>query len=165
MALVPLLAVASLATTAIGAVSTGMASQASGNYQAQVARNNVIIAEQNARFELEKGNVQAENQNYKTRALLGTQKAAQGASGIDVNSGSPLDVRTSAVELGHLDALTILNNASARAAGLRATGSNFTAEAGLDTMKASNAMSSSLIGGASSLSDKWLGYQQRGTFS
>lgn len=169
----PALALAGTAASAIiggiGAYTSGQAGAASASYQSQVAKNNAIIAEQNAQFELQKGQVEAENQNYKTRGLVGQQKAAQGASGIDVNSGSALDVRKSAVELGHLDALTLLNNAGAKAAGFRAQGSNYTAEAGLDTMKASASKTagtigafSSLISGASSFSDKWATYSQKG---
>ncbi len=176
MAFLPAVAIASsvigAGVSAAGAYSTGQANSASAGYQAQVARNNAIIAEQNAQFELQKGNVETENQNYKTRALVGTQKATQAANGLDVNSGSPLDVRRSTTELGHLDALTLLNNAAAKAAGYRAAGANYTAEAGLDEMKASSAkkagafsVASSLIGGVSSVSDKWLTYQQKGIIS
>src|SRR5678815_675005 len=81
--------------SAYGAYQQGQAGEAAGKYQAQVAKNNAIIAEQNAQFELQKGERESEAQNYKTRALLGHQKAGQAASGIDVNTGSPLDVRRS----------------------------------------------------------------------
>lgn len=172
------LAVASIGTSVAGGIvgAKGARQQADANvasaqYQAAVARNNSIIAEQNAQREIAVGAIQGETQNYATRATVGKQKAVQGASGIDVNSGSALDVRTSTINLGELDAMTIFNNAQQRAAGYRAQASNFTAESGLDQMKAYNAdkagdyaVASSLISSASSVSDKWLSYKQKGIF-
>lgn len=156
------LTVISMAATAASSIVSGVGQYQSGQYQAAVARNNAIIAEQNAQFALQKGQVEAENQNYKTRAIIGQQKANEAAAGIDVNSGSALEVRSSTAELGHLDALTILNNAAAQAAGYRAQKMNFEAESALDKSKAGYGLASSLIGGGASLSDKWLSYQQKG---
>jgi hypothetical protein len=93
----------------------------------------------------------------------------QAASGLDVNQGSAVDVRQSAADLGHLDTMTIINNAAKQAAGFRAQGANFTAEAALDTSAADYAqdakginIATSLLGGAGSFADKWAGYSQRG---
>src|SRR6185295_14758246 len=105
---------------AFGSAQSARANSTTAMYQAAVAHNNSIIAENNAQYALAVGRSQAETQNYKTRELLGVQKARQGASGIDVNSGSALDVRRSTIDLGQLDALTILNNAGMKAAGYRA---------------------------------------------
>jgi hypothetical protein len=51
----------------------------------------------------------------KTRAAVGNIQAAQGASGIDVNSGSAPKVRAAASELGLMDALTIRSTAAKKA--------------------------------------------------
>ncbi len=173
------LAIGSLASSVIGggvsafgAYSKGQSEGMSADYASAVARNNAITAENNAKYALAAGDVQSENQQMKTKAVLGTQKAAQAANGIDVNSGTAVDVRRSTAELGHLDALTILNNASNKAAGYRAQGANFTAEAELQSMKGDTSRmagyigaGSSLISGASGVADKWLGYSQRGVFA
>lgn len=164
----------SLVTTAIGAGVSAMgaqqqaeASAASNRYQAQVAANNALIAEQNARYAREAGQSQAYQNQYKIRQAVGAQKAQQGASGIDVNSGSPLDVRVSTAELGELDTLTILNNAEREAYGYESQSVNFKAESGLRLMEADNdraagrlGVAKSLIGGAQSVSDKWLSYKK-----
>lgn len=156
------LAAASLAATvigggisAVGGVVSGQASQAAANYRGQVARNNAI-------YTLQKGQVEAQAQGFKTGALQGKQLAAFGASGLEVNSGSHIDVQASTAEMGKLDELTILNNAANRALGLQT-------EAQLDEATGKAAATEgklkgfgSLISTASSVSDKWLGYQQRG---
>lgn len=172
------MAAASLGSTVLGTVNSvagardkSASMQGMSQYQAAVARNNAIIAQRNADYAIGVGNVRAENQSYKTAQTIGEQKASFAAHGLDVNSGSPLDVRMSTAELGRLDALTILQEASSKAAGFKAQASNFEAEAGLDLMKSENykrageyEVNASLISGASSFSDKWLGYKQKGVF-
>lgn len=156
------LAIASLAATVIGgaasaggAFASGQASQAAANYRAQVARNNAIYAQQ-------KGEVEAQTQGMKTGAMLGKQGAAFGASGLDVNTGSHIDVQASTAEMGRLDELTILNNAANRALGLQTEASLEEASGKAASREGMLKGFGSLIGTASSVSDKWLGYQQRG---
>lgn len=170
------LAITSLAASAgsglmgaMGASATADATAASYEYKAQVAKNNSIIAERNAEAATTAGNAQGQTNDLKTRALVGTQLATQAANGLDVNSGTNLAVRQSATDIGHLDTLTILNNAAKNAAGFKAQGMNFTAEAGLDEASATNArtagdynVATSLLGSAGSFSDKWMKYQQSG---
>lgn len=154
---------------AMGASQKADAEAASYNYKAAVARNNSIIAERNAAAATSAGAVKAQSNDLKTKNLIGTQLVTQASNGLDVGSGTNVNVRQSAQDLGHLDTLTILNNAAKNAAGFKAQGMNFTAEAGLDTASAENAktageygVATSLLGGASSFADKWSGYSQKG---
>lgn len=164
--------VASTAIGMMGASAQASAASAQANYQAAVARNNAIIAEQNAQQSINVGEANAEKQGTKTAATVGSIKAAQAANGIDVNSGSPLDVRTSQEQLGRLDTLTIMNDAMQKAYNFRAQKNNFLAEADLQSMKSSYAqqagglnVASSLVGGISSFSSKWNNYQMAGLIS
>lgn len=154
---------------AMGAASKADAESSMYSYKAGVARNNAIIAERNAVAATEAGTAKAQSNDMRTRATLGGQVVAQAANGLDVGSGTNVAIRDSAKDLGHLDTLTILNNAAKNAAGFRAQGMNFTAEGLLDDSAAKNAqtageysVATSLLGGASSVSSKWLGYQQSG---
>jgi hypothetical protein len=162
---IEVLAAASLAASigggiagAFGAAKKADAETASYEYKAQVARNNAIIAERNAAAATEAGGVAGQVNDLKTKNLIGTQLVTQAASGLDVNQGSAVEVRQSAADLGHLDTMTIINNAAKQAAGFRAQGANFTAEAALDTSAADYAqdakginIATSLLGGAGSL--------------
>jgi hypothetical protein len=96
--------------SAFGAYEGGQARAASANYQAQVAANNAKIAQWNASMEAASGAAKESAQGMKTAASAGTAKAAQGASGIDVNTGSAANVRQAVAKLGALDALTIRSN-------------------------------------------------------
>ena len=163
--------VAGAGVGAFGAKSTADANAASYNYKAAVANNNAIIAQRNADQATEAGQVGAQTQGLKNKNLLATQLVTQASNGLDVGSGTNVALRQSAEDLGHLDTLTILSNAAKNAAGFKAQGMNFKAEAGLDTAAAENAekagdigIATSLLGGASSFADKWAGYTQKGVF-
>ena len=175
----PLMAAASLALGVVGTGMSmyGMAQQASAqqdsmNYQAQIANNNAIIAKQNADTATAQGEAQVQANQRKTASLVGAQRAALSANGIDANSGSALDVQSSASEMGQLDDLTIRYNAQQTARNYLIQGAGYTAQAGLDQMGAANAgaagtvgMTSSLLGGAASATDKWVTYQNNGTLT
>lgn len=154
---------------AFGASATADANAASYNYKAQVATNNSIIAKRNADAATEAGGIAGQNNDLKTKNMVATQLVTQAANGLDVGSGTNVNVRDNAEALGHLDTLTILSNAAKNAAGFKAQGMNFEAEAGLDKASAQNAetagdynIATSLLGSAGSVSSKWAGYQRTG---
>jgi hypothetical protein len=91
---------AATAVSAVGAISAGNAQKNAAGYNAAVDRNNSIQA-QNA------ADAQAVVQDQNTKAKLGAQKVAYAASGVDPNTGTPLDVMTNTATQGKLDALTL----------------------------------------------------------
>lgn len=158
----PYLAVAAAGTQALGAISAGNSEAAAANYQAQVSANNAAIASQNASYALKSGNFNESVQRMKTDAFASSQKARQAANGLNVNTGTPVDVRQGTQTLGELDALTIRNNAAREAYGYQTQGSNFTAQSELDKAAASHDTTagyinagSSILGSASSISQKF----------
>src|SRR4051794_30876957 len=65
------------------AAQAGMA-----NYQAQLARNNQMVAQWNAERALQQGQVDEQQQRTKTASLIGAQRAALASQGGDINTGS-----------------------------------------------------------------------------
>lgn len=163
---------ATVGSTVIGGVSSLMQGQAgaeAASYQAAIARNNAIIAKQNAQQEIQKGRQQSLLKDMETRSLKGKQIAGMAASGLEVGTGSFGDILESSDQLGRLDKSLILQGASKNATAYLQQASNFSSEANLFDMKSSSSSASgylglagSLIGGASSFSDKWLGYKRVG---
>jgi len=154
-----------------GQYEQSQAQAQAANYQAQVARNNQIVAQQNAQLALEQGQVQEQAQRQKTGQQIGGIVAQEAASGVNPNSGSPLRVRSSAAETGELDALTIRSNSELQARNYLVNASSYGAQAGLlqaqagwDASAGWLNMGTSLLGGAGSVSDKWIKYQQAGIF-
>lgn len=157
------LTAASAVSGAVGSMQAADAQKQQAQYQAAVARNNQQVAEQNAAYAEQVGRNQELAKREQTMQALGKQRALFGAMGIDPNSGSAARISTDLVGLGELDALTIRNNAARSAYGYRVQGSDFGANADLATMRGENAevagnigAFSSIVGGASSVSDKWM---------
>lgn len=143
--------VAGAGITAFGSYESGQANSKAEAYQAQVAANNAAIAQQNARLDIQAGETAATNKGLQTRSKVGSEKASQGASGIDVNTGSAADVRTGTEELGQLDALTIRSNAAKQAYGQMVTATSDTAQNELLTSESSQSAEAGEIGAAGSL--------------
>lgn len=156
--------VAGAGISGVGAVEGGAAAANAANYRAQVASNNAIIAKQNADYAIEAGRAAATTQSLKGAARGGALKAGQGASGVDLNSGSAVDVRVSNKEANVLDTETVMNNAELQAYGYNAKATGFEAESKLDKLTAEQApigadigAAGSLLSSASSLGFKWSG--------
>jgi hypothetical protein len=106
------------------------------DYQAGVAKMNQQIALQQADYARSVGEVEAEESGMKTRAEVGMTKATQAASGLNVNTGSAVDVRSSMVELGAFDQNTIRANAAKVAWGYDIEATQDEAQSSLYTMTA-----------------------------
>jgi hypothetical protein len=128
---------------AYGAIQQGQAAKQAGRaqqqaaaYQAAVQQNNAAIALRNARLS-EQSARQAETagsqdvtaQARRTRALIGQQRVSAASRGLDVNSGSALDLTSSSADLGRESVANITDTAARRAAGFRIQGLNYENEA------------------------------------
>ena len=158
---------ASALVGAVGAISSANAQSQAASYQAQVAQNNATIAKQQAEVSSAAGEAAVEQEGLKTRATVGAIKAAEAAGNVDVNTGSNVDVRSSAAELGELDALTVRANAANKTYGYLTNATSFEGQAALDKAEASQASTAGLFGaagsllsGASSATSNYLKWQQ-----
>lgn len=149
-----------------GAAAEGKAAQQSALYQAQVAQNNKIIAERAAQRTKSDSLLESEQNDYKVKGLLGTQKAVQAANGIDVNSGTALAIRKGTREMGAYDSELIRSKGDEKAYNYLVQANNFQAESQFSMMKGQQAMTaakykqmSTLLGGIGGVADKWMSYQ------
>jgi hypothetical protein len=163
---------ASLLSTAVGVygqIQAGQAQAGQARYQAQVAENNRIIAEQQAKDAEMRGQMAEDARRQQTRALIGRQRTALAANGVMVDDGSALDITSDTAAQGEIDALTLRANAAREAYGYRAQGTNFLADAGLQRARADAAIPASMVGagatllsGAGTVGDRWLTYRRHG---
>lgn len=142
---------ASGAISAVGSIEKGQASSAAAKYNAGIAQNNATIAQQNATFAGQEGEQNAAIAEGKTRAQVGAITAAQAANGVEVNSGSALDVRSSAAELGELNAINIRANAARQAYGFQTEATSDQAQAQLNKSQAQSDSTAGYIGAGSTL--------------
>ena len=130
-----------------------------------------MAAEQNARRAEQVAQNNAQAKSMEVRARLGKVKAAQASSGVDVNTGSALDVQVGTRELGKLDTDTVFSNDLVKAYGYQSDAQNYRSQAqllryGADNLQARASSEEAsgylkaggtLLSSASSLPWKWLG--------
>lgn len=157
------LSAAGLAASVLGTAGSAFGQMQQSRYQAQVAKNNAQLAEYQAQDAERRGKIAEEQQRKKTGLILGTQRAALGGQGTALDEGSPLDIQGDTAAAGEMDALTIRSNAAREAWGYRAQASNYAAQArqagGIGSYIGAGA---SLLGGAATVSDRWLRYNRAG---
>lgn len=114
---------AAMFTNSISAVGTGIsqsrAISAQGDYESSVANTNARLSELKANESLHAGDAEIARRNEETKLQTGAARAAAGASGTDVGSGSTARAIRSIGDIGSLDALTIKNNAARTAWGFQ----------------------------------------------
>ncbi len=152
----------SIASTVVGGVVSAIGAKQQADAQANAANYNAAVARNAALFAQQQGEVNAQAADRRTAAMIGRQRAAYAAGNLDVNTGSPLDIQADTADMGRLNSLTIRNNAARQAYG-------YQANANLDAASASNyetagntAMIGSLVGTATDVGGKWDSYRQAG---
>ena len=75
---------------AIAAIVSGVASVASGVSSFVTSRKQAKVQEQQAAFARKQAKIDAEEFRRRQRRILGQARAARGASGVDLLTGSPL---------------------------------------------------------------------------
>jgi hypothetical protein len=93
--------------------------QLQGDMQKQVYDMNSKLAEFNADDVTRQGNKLAKQYNLKTKQVLGSQRVALAAQGIDLESGSALDTQDNTKYISNLDVMTIKSNAYKQAWGYK----------------------------------------------
>jgi hypothetical protein len=155
--------------SAFGAERQGQAQQQMYNYQAGVARINSKIDLQNRDYALDQGERQAGIEGMKGAQVAGQIRAVQGASNIDVNSGSNARVQDSQRAITGIDLAQIRANAAKVAYDFSVKSDMDLNQASLDVMAGQNAKTAgdinataSILGTIGSVSSKWGAGQQAG---
>lgn len=94
------------------------------------------------------GGKEVREQSRRTRRLIGAQRAAFAAEGIEIGAGSPLDIQEQTKTLGALDEMTIRNNAYRQAFGFRQQAIEFGARARISRISARQQARITLLTGA-----------------
>lgn len=143
------------AVSAAGAIEQGQAVANEAKYNSQVAANNATYASA-------AGTAQAGAESMKNANVAGRVKAAQAANGVDVNSGSTVDVQEGTREAGNIDTQTTENNALLQAYGYQQTSTLQKNEAEEAPIGADIGAAGGLLGNASSIGFKWNSLQNPG---
>ncbi len=143
--------VAGNSASAYGQIVAGRAAANADIFNANVEAQNAEISTQKAAWAGEEGDQATGVSQLKTAAKVGSIKANQGASGVEVGTGSNAAVVDSARKVGMLDALTIRSNAAREAYGYQTEAYSHRAQEALNRFSAKNAVQSSKINAATTL--------------
>ena len=134
-----------------GSLMAGDASAAASGYKAQMSYYNAMIAARKAEMAMQAGEIAAANQGLVTRAQIGSQKAAQAAGGVDVNTGSAPLVRAGTQQFGQVDVLNKKADAAEKAYGYQLESWSDAQNAKIRQAEGESAQKAGVIGGISSL--------------
>lgn len=150
--------VASVGMGVVGSIVGAASEMEAAQQAADIAAKNKIIAEDNAQRALMVSQEEQFDVDMETLALIGEQEAIQAGSGIRLDSKSFVQTRSTARELGRIDALNVREAGKIRAEAYRNEGDAYAAEAAAAQRAKGNALlggwlgvGSSIVGGASKL--------------
>ena len=110
---------AMMAMKVIGGIMGASAQEEQAEQQAHAMKMNADFADFRAEETLSIGELQAQRYSDRINQLLGSQAAAQAASGLDLDVGTTARVREQTRLAGDIDVNTIRENAERSAQGLR----------------------------------------------
>ena len=152
-------------TNAVGTYASASTQRAAAYYQANMLDLNAQMAERAAQGELQRGQREEQSVRLRTAQLKSSQRVALAANGVDLGQGTATDILTSTDVMGEMDANTVAANALRSAFGYRTQALNYTNEARTRRESAPSpgmALATSLMGSATSVSEKWTGLQKTG---
>ena len=154
---------------AVGSLAQGSANASMYSYQAGVAQQQAQIDKQNAGYALITGENQAAQSGQASRFQIGRIQSAQGASGFLVGRGTNPQVVRGQRLIANTDETNIRANAAKTAYDYDIGATQAQSQANVYNAAASASETagvigagSSIIGGAGSVSSKWLQGQQYG---
>ena len=136
---------------AAGSFMQGRAAQQSANAQAAAERANARIAEEQARDSVKRGGLEELKLRRQLSIHQGQQRALLAASGVDIDSGSPLDLQMASINEGAQDMAATRFNAAREAWGYDVQAANHRNAASAARAAGQNAMTQGLLGAGTSL--------------
>lgn len=103
----------------VGILASAAGSVAAGNQANQVAQYNAKVAENNAASARQEAGFEANLARENIRRVIGAQRAAGAASGLDTTSGTPVAVLGDTAQQGEMDVLARLYSGQAASVGFQ----------------------------------------------
>ncbi len=153
--------------SSMAAMIGGSMVKAGGSYDSAIAQKDMLnaegdIADLQARQAILSGQIQEQNSRLASGALYGRERAQLGANGVQLGSGSALDLLASTKYLGDRDAATIHDNALRTAWGYK-TQAAFD-RSGAGAISPGFTAFTSLLGSAGTVASSWYSLNKAGAF-
>lgn len=150
--------VASMALTAGAGLYAADASKKAGEAQNTIAQRNAELEDYKGQMATNIGAVAEENHRAKVRQMVGSQRATLAANGVDLGSGTALDLIGETAEFGEADALTIRYNAAREAWGYGVNANNYRTDGAVARTNGKNQAKGTYLTTAASLTQMGAGF-------
>ena len=137
----------SVAKTISSSISESRAIEGQTEFQVNRLITEERLEDLKAESAITRGRDEESEQKIKTKLLIGRQRARLSAQGIEIDSGSALDLQLESAEFGAADALTIRDNAFREATGHRIQAIDFRNQAEFARLSGKNRSGSTLLTG------------------
>jgi hypothetical protein len=161
------LTAASTAVGAYGAYTQAQAQKQSAEYQAGVDEQNAKIQERNAQDIEARGRDEQDRYRRRLAQMMGSQRAQLAGTGVDIGSGSALDLMADTAGEGARDTFTMGQNTARSAYEARVGAMSSTAQANMarstaDGISPGLQAAPTLLSGASQFGSQWMTFKQKG---
>lgn len=126
------------ANVAIGQERQAGASEAQGNFEAAQNTRNATLAATEATSATQEGELEAHQAKVAGRVGIGQNRASYGAQGVDISTGSAVDVQANTARMSALDVQMIQNNAARKAWGYNVESQSYAEQATLAKLRGDN---------------------------
>jgi hypothetical protein len=151
------LAIVGTAVAVAGTVTSTVASYQQARYEANLAEANRAAENERIRDALGRGDIEARDTARRQSQLMGAQRAALAANGIDVGFGSAADLMADTAMYAREDQWTVRENTRREVMGMDINAANFGAQANAARSRATGA----LVSGAFEVASTVAGGAQR----
>lgn len=157
----------STGVAAYGAYTQAKAAKSSANYQADVDEQNAKAQERNAQDIEARGREEQDRYRRRLAQMMGSQRVQLAGTGVDIGSGSALDLMADTAGEGARDVATIGQNTARDAYGARVGAMSAQAQANIGRATASGISpglqtGTSLMSGATQFGDQWYTFKKNG---
>lgn len=151
---------AAMAVSAAGSAVSAYGQQQQGEYRNKIAQNNAVVQERMAEAAIARGARREQTHREKVAQYKSQQRAAFGAAGRDVNTGSASDILADTARMGEYDALTLRHNAELEAYAQEVSASNSLLQGNLDALAGTYGATGTLLAGAGNLGSNWATFKK-----
>jgi hypothetical protein len=151
-----------LASSAATGAYTADASKKQGQYQAEVAHQNAALSDHKAAQAATIGSIQEERARTRGKLAIGQQRAAIAANGVDLGSGTAMDIVSDTALFGEEDALTTRFNAMNDAWGLRAQAVDYRNQGRAAKAKGKNEATGTYLTTGANMAGSYYNYKKGG---
>ena len=136
--------------------------KAQASWESGQLERNAALMDFQAKEAVRMGEKEAQQRALQTKKLMGRQRAVAAAQGIDVDSGSALDIAQETAGMGALDVATIRNNAWKQAWGFQVQASNARSQANMTRVQGKyNARQTLITGGMQAAGSIMSGFAEK----